>query len=145
MSWVKQDSSFLMMNKALSGNCFLAGKEPHCWDPTFLDRLVCSVWWLSHYTRDLTANHLFQVMCKVSLPDNEDCEVTTEPDSGPGGDCRPQCESPPAGQRPPGYPGEQETPGVVSGTSRLSGSRQALSGLGVGLSRLSNIVQAVPW
>ena len=39
MNWVKQDSSFLMINTALSGNCFL-DKEPRCWDPAFLDKCV---------------------------------------------------------------------------------------------------------
>ena len=38
MDWVKKDSSFLMMNNALSGSCSLADQEPHCWDPNFLDR-----------------------------------------------------------------------------------------------------------
>ena len=38
MDWVKKDSSFLMMNTALSGSCSQADKEPHCWDPAFLDK-----------------------------------------------------------------------------------------------------------
>ena len=36
MVWIKWHSKFLMMNTALSGHCFLADKEPLCWDPVFL-------------------------------------------------------------------------------------------------------------
>ena len=140
MDWVKKDSSFLMMNNALSGSCSLADQEPHCWDPAFLDRLVygymCSV---------CLQTIILQVLCQVPLPDDEDSEAATEPDQGPGGGRWPQCQSPPAGERPPGQSGEQETSGLVSRSSWLWGPGQTVSGPGVRLSRLSSIVHTVPW
>ena len=79
MDWVKGDGFFLLKNTQLSGKCSYKDKEPYCWDPAFLDEL--------EFIQDRHVLFCYvQVLFTISLPDYEDCEVTTEPDPEAGGE-----------------------------------------------------------